>query len=58
MLWPRLFVFREMAELIDFLWDIQASTDLQQNWKVDQAKGVSKCRTLTSTVQVQFWAII
>ena len=40
MLGPKLFVFPEMAELIDLLRDIQASTHLQQNWKVDHARGV------------------
>ena len=40
MLGPKLFVFPEMPELIDLLRDIQASTHLQQNWKVDHARGV------------------
>jgi hypothetical protein len=30
----------EIAELTDLLRDIQASTHLQQNWKVDHARGV------------------
>jgi hypothetical protein len=29
----------EMAELIDLLRNIQVSTRLQQNWKVDHARG-------------------
>jgi hypothetical protein len=47
----------QMAELIDLLWDIQASTHLQQNWKVDLLGGV-EVSNLTSTVQLQFCAII